>query len=216
MSRGLERLARRGHVLARPRPATLIALLALFMAMGGTSLAGSVLSGSALKNGSVSRKKIATNAIDSTRLAANSVTSGKLAKGAVGASKLATGAVTAAALAPGSVAGTNLAVGAVSWKSLGAQVVAAAPVTLPVPTSPAIIPVSATATCPAGSVAISGGQTVSDTANAFVIQSVQAGLVGAQAGLPGAAPTGWTSVGADAGVNAATMTVYAICISAGS
>jgi len=56
--------------ISRPRSSTVIALFALVIAMGGTSLAGSMLSGSALKNGSVSRHKIATSA---QRFAANSV-----------------------------------------------------------------------------------------------------------------------------------------------
>ena len=71
---------RRLRALPRPRPATAIALLALVMAMGGTSIAGSVINGSALTNGSVTRHKIATNAIDSTRLAGNAVTTGKIAR----------------------------------------------------------------------------------------------------------------------------------------
>jgi hypothetical protein len=210
-------LTNRLRALPRPRAATVIALLALTMAMGGTSLAGSVLSGSALTNGSVGRSKIAANAIDSTRLAAHAVTTAKLAKGAVDASRLAKAAVTAAALkpgsvtssalAPGAVAGSNLAPSAVSWKSLGAQVVAAAPVTLPVGTT-SDVPVTATASCPSGMVAISGGESLSDLAFAFVIQSVQVSL-------PGAAPTGWTATGATVGNLAATMTVYAICINAG-
>jgi hypothetical protein len=181
MNRVIERFSHR-LATARPRPATVIALLALVMAMGGTSVAGSLISGTSLKNGSVSRNKIAKNAIDDSRLAAKAVTADKLAAGAV------------------------------SWKSLGAQVVAAAPVTL----STTGAPLSATATCPAGTVAISGGETFSDPAFAFVVQSVQAGLAGAQAGLPGAAPTGWSVTGAAGGQNTAQMTVYAICISAGA
>jgi hypothetical protein len=169
MNRVIQSLAQRVRT-GRPRPATVIALLALVMAMGGTSVAGSLISGATLKNGSVSRNKIAKGAIDSTRLAS----------------------------------------GAVSWKSLGAQVVAAAPVTL----STTGVPLTATATCPAGTVAISGGETMSDPDFAFVVQSVQAGLPGAQAGLPGAAPTGWSATGATGGQNTAQMTVYAICISA--
>jgi hypothetical protein len=177
--------AQRLRRLPLPRLATVIALVALVMAMGGSSLAGSLISGSSLKNGSVSGSKIA--------------------KGAISASKLAKGAVTAPALGAA----------VVSWKSLGAQIVAAPPVTLPV-SSTATTPVTATATCPAGTVGISGGETMSDPAQAYVIQSVQAGLVGAQAGLPGAVPTGWTATGAAGGYSAATMTVYAICINAGA
>jgi trimeric autotransporter adhesin len=176
--------ARRLRSLPRPRPATAIALVALVMAMGGTSVAGSLISGSTLKNGSVTGKKLAKGTIDGTRL-------GK-----------------------GAVTGVALGAGAVSWKSLGAQIVAAAPVALPVGSTKAV-PVSATATCPAGTVGISGGEVMSDPSQAFVIQSVQAGMNGAQAGLPGSAPTGWSATGAAAGYNAATMTVYAICIAAG-
>ena len=55
--------APRTRRLPRPGAATPIALLALVMAMGGTSLAGSAISGSALANGSVSRSKIAAKAI---------------------------------------------------------------------------------------------------------------------------------------------------------
>jgi hypothetical protein len=69
-----------------------------------------------------------------------------------------------------------------SWKSLGAQVVAATPVTLPVGTT-TDVPVTSTAACPSGTVAISGGESISDLTFAYVIQSVQAGL-------PGAPPTG--------------------------
>jgi hypothetical protein len=57
-------------------------------------------------------------------------------------------------------------------------------------------------------IAISGGESLSDLAFAFVIQSVQVSL-------PGAAPTGWTATGATVGNLAATMTGYAICINAG-
>ena len=113
------------------------------------------------------------------------------------------------ALGAGAVAGANLAPAAVSWKSLGAQVVAAPPVGLPVGTT-TIIPATATASCPTGTVAISGGEVLSDTSNSFVIQSLQAGPAA------GAPPSGWTATAATVGSTAATMTVYAICISAGS
>jgi hypothetical protein len=234
------RAASRLHKLAHPRPATIIiALFALVTATGGTSLADSVINGSALKNASVSRSKIAPNSIDSTRLAANSVTTPKLANKAVDSTKLAKaavtaasikpgsvtapalriGSVTAAAIKPGSVTGPALAAGAVaaanlapatvSWKVLGAQVVAAPPVTLPGATATSFVAATATATCPNGTVAISGGESISDVTKAFVIQSLQAGA-------PGAPPTGWVATGASGDVAPQTMTVYAICINAGT
>jgi hypothetical protein len=209
---GLARL----RTIRRPHPATLIALLARVMAMGGTSVAASVINGSLLRSGSVSRAKIASGAIDSSRLAANAVTPAKIAKGAVTVNKLAAGSVTASALAPGSVSaaaigpgsitGSLLATSSVSWSKLGAQFAVSAPVTLPVGTT-TVIPATGTAVCPPGFAAISGGESVSDVTNAFVIQS-------AQLGAPGAAPTGWTATGGTGGSAPATMTVYAICINA--
>jgi hypothetical protein len=201
--------------MRRPQPATLIALLALVMATGGTSVAANVINGGLLRNGSVTRAKIAANAIDSSRLAANAVTSAKIAKGAIGAKKLAIGAVTASALAPGavsagaiapaSITGTQLGLGAVSWSRLGAQVVASAPVALPVGTT-ALVPATGQALCPTGLVAISGGESLTDTTNSFVIQS-------AQINVGAAAPSGWSATGATGGATASSMTVYAICIS---
>lgn len=176
----------------------MIALLALVMAMGGTSIARSVVNGHDLKNGSVTKAKIAKGAINSS----------KLAKGAVTAKALAAGSVTGPALGAGAVAAGNLAPGAVSWRSLGGQVVAATPVTLPGATSVAYYPATATVSCPSGMVAISGGESFTDTSNAFVIQS-------AQVGVPGTAPTGWSATGAAGGSAAQMMTVYAICIAGG-
>jgi hypothetical protein len=202
------------RTIRRPHPATLIALLALVMATGGTSVAASVINGGLLRSGSVTRTKIASGAIDSSRLAASSVTAAKVAKGSITANKLARGSVTSTALAAGSVsalalgaasvAGTQLAPNSVSWSKLGGQLIASAPVTLPVGTT-TVVPATATAACPPGSAAISGGELVSDTTNAFVIQSVQIGALGG-------VPTGWTATGGTAGSVPATMTVYAICI----
>jgi hypothetical protein len=184
------------RVLPHPRPATAIALVALVMAMGGTSVAGSLISGSTLKNGSVPGKKLAKSTVDATRISNGAIDGSKLAKGAVSAD--------------------SIAAGAISWKSLGAQIVAAAPVTLTVSNTNKIIPVTGTATCPAGTVGISGGETMSDPSQGLLLQSVQSGLAGSQAGLPGAAPTGWSATGGALGYSAVTMTVYAICIPAGA
>jgi hypothetical protein len=198
----------------RPSGATLIACTALFLALGGTSVAATVLSGSSLKNGSVTRAKIAAGAIDSKRLASNAVAKGKIAggavtqgaiaNGAVGPGQLAAGSVTSAALASGSVTGPALASGAVSWKTLGAQVVSSAATTIPVNQFATV-----TAACPSGSVAVSGGESFGDPSTQFVIQSGPSSASGA--------PTGWSATGGNPSTTAAgTMTVFAVCISAGS
>jgi 3D (Asp-Asp-Asp) domain-containing protein len=155
----------------------------------------------------VTTPKLARGSVSASKIADAAVTKAALATGSVTGSALAAGSVTSSALAAGSVTGTSLAPSAVSWKSLGAQVVAAAPVVLPVGTT-SFVPATATASCPSGTVAISGGATVSDTTYGFVVQAFQGGP-------PGAAPTGWTATGATGGATASTMTVYVICISAG-
>ena len=83
--------------------------------------------------------------------------------------------------------------------------IAGAPLALPV--GPPYAVATTTASCPAGTVAISGGESFSDPSNSFVVQAFQAGQAGS-------APTGWTATGATVAAGA-TMTVYAICISAG-
>ena len=208
------------RALPRPRPATAIALLALMMAMGGTSIAGSVINGSDLKNGTVTRHRV--------RLECDRFHPARRQRGDRGQDREGGGQLRASGEGRGERRGTgcrlghlqgarrrwvtasNLAPAAVSWKSLGAQVVAAPPIVLPVGTTQ-VIPATAAATCPAGTVAISGGESISDTTNAFVNPRFQV-----QVGAPGAAPTGWAATGGTAGTLPATMTVYAICIAAGS
>ena len=94
-----------------PRPATVLAMLALFVALGGSANAAGLIGSSKLKSGAVTTSKLAngavttaklrTAAVDATRLKNGAVTSAKIASGAVGGSQIAAGAITAAKLAPG-------------------------------------------------------------------------------------------------------------------
>jgi hypothetical protein len=83
----------------RPSPAMVVAILALCLAVGGTSFAAVKLGKNAvktksIKNGAVTESKIATNAVTEKKIAGNAVTEGKIASGAVSPGKLSASAKT--------------------------------------------------------------------------------------------------------------------------
>jgi hypothetical protein len=77
----------------RPSPATVIALIALFLALGGTTYALSIPRNSVgtaqLRNSAVTQSKIRAGAVSQTRLKAQSVTNTKIANNVITAGKLA-------------------------------------------------------------------------------------------------------------------------------
>jgi hypothetical protein len=108
----------------RPSAALIVALLALFVALGGPAQAANLINGKLLKHGSVSGKAIKNHSIgmrDLSRKAIRkleatpkgSVTEAGLANGAVTPGKLAPGAVGSAAIAAGGVSSGNIASSAV-------------------------------------------------------------------------------------------------------
>lgn len=92
--------------LQRPSHATVIAYLALFIALSGTAIAAKKIGSDGLKKGAVTTKKIADGSVSTSKIKDDAVTGAKLDNGAVGEGKLAADAVTAGKLAPNSV-GTN-------------------------------------------------------------------------------------------------------------
>jgi hypothetical protein len=84
--------------LRRPSHATVIAYLALFVALSGTAMAVKKIGPSGLKKNAVKTKKIADSA----------VTTPKIANGAVTTPKLGDSAVTEGKLAPDSVSGSKI------------------------------------------------------------------------------------------------------------
>jgi hypothetical protein len=93
--------------LRRPSHATVIAYLALFIAVAsGTAIAAKKIGPSGLKKSAVTAKKIANEAVTTAKLKDDAVTGTKLDNGAVGEGKIDADAVTANKLAPNSV-GTN-------------------------------------------------------------------------------------------------------------
>jgi hypothetical protein len=102
----------------KPSPAMIIALVALFVALGGVSYAAAKIGTAQLKNGAVTTPKLHTNAVTSPKLKNGAVTAGKLGTNAVTKTKIAPGAVTSDALADSSVSTENLSVGVVTSEKL--------------------------------------------------------------------------------------------------
>lgn len=87
----------------RISPASPIALIALFVALGGVSYAAGTIGTKDLKNGVVTKKKLHRNAVVPAKIRAGAVTTPKIAAGAVKGAKLAAGAVSGPKLAAGAV-----------------------------------------------------------------------------------------------------------------
>jgi hypothetical protein len=109
----------------RPSAALLVALLALFVALGGPAQAKRLIDGKDIRRGTVASRQIkdrtvttrdldpaAVRALEST--ADGSITAGKLAAGAVGGAAIADGSLGGADIADGTVAAADIADGAVT------------------------------------------------------------------------------------------------------
>jgi hypothetical protein len=127
-------------------PATIIAVIALLVALSGMGYAATKIGTAQLKNNAVTTPKLknnavttakirsgavrsgdlATNAVTSRTLGANAVTGAKIASGSVGATALANGGVTGEKIATGAVTAAKLANGSVTDEKLGPNAVTGA------------------------------------------------------------------------------------------
>jgi hypothetical protein len=97
-----------------PSPAMIVACVALFIALGGTSYAAATLAAN-----SVGSKQLKKNAVTSAKIKSAAVTAAKVKDGTLTGAKLADGAVTGAKLADGSVTGAKLADASVDAAKMG-------------------------------------------------------------------------------------------------
>jgi hypothetical protein len=111
--------------MRRPSPAMLVALLALFVALGGPAQARRLVNGADIKKGTVRSAQIRDRTLTLRDInpavvrqlehtPGNSITEGMLVNGAVTANKLGPGAVTAGKLSGGAVSAASIADGAVT------------------------------------------------------------------------------------------------------
>jgi hypothetical protein len=105
----------------RPSAALVVALIALFIALGGPAQAARLVTGKQVKDHSLQTKDLSRKAVKTLRRTpASSVSEKGLQNGAVTNLKLRDGAVTAVKIAPGNVGPNQLAPGAVGPRELRA------------------------------------------------------------------------------------------------
>jgi hypothetical protein len=96
--------------MRRPSPALVVALIALFVALGGPAGAASLIRGSQIKKNSITSRQIKNHSLSTKDLSRRAVRSLRITPaGSVTESKLANGAVTSAKLGGAAVTGAKLA-----------------------------------------------------------------------------------------------------------
>lgn len=149
-----------------------VALLALFVALGGSAWAVKKVGTGQIKNNAVTTPKIKASAVNGSRLANGAVTAQKIAAGAVGTQAIAGAAVDGSKIAPFAVGGDALADGSVTAPKLADASVTASKIAAGAVGGPNVsvtsvygdsflLPESGATTlsvnCPAGTKAISAG-----------------------------------------------------------
>jgi hypothetical protein len=95
---------------SRRQPALAIAVIALFVAVGGGTVyaAATKINGKQIRPGSIPGNRVKPNSMPGNRLAPGSVAGDRLRPGSVSADQLAPGAISASQLTPGSVTGVQI------------------------------------------------------------------------------------------------------------
>jgi hypothetical protein len=205
----------------RPSPALLIACIALFAALTGSAIAAGVGKNTVrspqivdgtirtidLRDNAVAAGKIAPDAVDTTEIAENGVdssdvapetlTSADLGAASVTSSEVADQSLTANDLGPDSVGSSELQAGSVRASELGPIIAVSNSTTINTGAN-----ASVSVDCPAGTVAISGGNTAGD---------YRVALTGAQR-----TGNGWIAHAHSYAPANTSLTVYAYCLSGGS
>lgn len=107
-------------------PATAIALVALFVSLGGVTYAAATIGTNQIKNSAVTNAKLRNGAVNGAKLRNGAVSFTKLARGAVRGDRIAREGVTARELKRGAVDAAVLADGAVGSAKLGLAAVTSA------------------------------------------------------------------------------------------
>ena len=205
----------------RLSPALVISCLALFMALTGGAFAAGIAKNTVrspqivdgtirtidLRDNSVAAGKIAPDAVDTTEIAENGVdssdvapdtlTAGDLAASSVTSSEVADQSLTANDLGPDSVGSSELQAGSVRASELGPIIAVSNQTTINAGAN-----ASVSVACPAGTVAISGGNTAGD---------YRVALTGTER-----SGNGWIAHAHSYVPTNTSLTVFAYCLSGGS
>lgn len=96
--------------MRRPSPALVVALVALFVALGGPARAASLITGSQIKKNSITSKQVKNRSLSTKDLSRRAVRSLRITPtGSVTQSELANGAVTSAKIAGAAITGAKVA-----------------------------------------------------------------------------------------------------------
>lgn len=190
----------------RPSPALIVALIALFVSIGGVGYAASKIGTNDIQNGAVTNKKLAKKAVKTRKINKEAVKAGKIAPLAVKTSRIADLAVTTEKLADLGVTTEKLADDAVSNAKLQDDSVRAGELGGTQLAVNSAVPIAANGTaqavaaCPAGTQVLSGGGTTSSF-GVHLVSSFQAG-------------NGWIVAYQNTTAAAQTITAAATCLSA--
>jgi hypothetical protein len=153
----------------RPSPAMVVAFIALFVAIGGSSYAVT-----RLPPKSVGAKQIRTGAVRTVHIARNAVTGAKIKNGSITGADIkvsSLGGVASAAVATNAThAGAAAGVDKITYVSAAGGVPPAPPPDPATGNQPTVVS-GASATCPAGTLVSGGGVGVVDNVNTSVVDS---------------------------------------------
>jgi hypothetical protein len=187
----------------RPSPAMVVAFIALFVAIGGSSYAVT-----RLPSGSVGSKQLRKGAVRTTNLANGAVTGAKVKNRSLTAADINVASLTGITAASATNAtnathaGAAAALDRVTYVNQGGSV-PAAPAPVPPETTSTTVG-GATAACPPGTFAVGGGVGVQDNTNTSVVDS-----------FPAPGGRAWTARVDNSDTTAAHgFTVVAVCIAA--
>jgi len=108
-----------------PSRATLIALLALFVALGGPAEARKLINGKTIRPGTVASKQIKNRSLTTSDLSSATIRALRVRSTSVGTAQLQDGSVTLSKLAPASVTGAQVADRSLSGVDLAAETLTA-------------------------------------------------------------------------------------------
>lgn len=186
----------------RPTPATVISLVALFVALGGTTYAAATIGSAQIKNNSIRGKDIRKSAVTTSDIKNNAVRSADVRNGSLQAGDFASGQLPAGATGPVGPKGDKGDKGDTGAPGATNVITRSKPDTIPANTAKIV-----NVACAEGERATGGGGNNVAARGVNVIQTAPEPLGNAST------PTGWQVTWDNTTASAKGVTVYAICAS---